>query len=102
MPGLFRNSPDTQEGKYLVQRRDGSVPEWPYFVLGAKDPCAYAALMAYAVAAEHANLDPAYCDDIRALAYQFEQYRLAHGTGDPDAPKHREDNPEIIRRMTTP
>ena len=24
--------------KFLVQRRDGSVPEWPWLVMGAADP----------------------------------------------------------------
>ena len=34
--------------KYLVVRRDGSIPKWPAFVLGARDPCALFALRAYA------------------------------------------------------
>src|ERR1700704_5669978 len=38
--GLWRNQEGTREGKYLVQRRDGSIPEWPYFVIGARDPAA--------------------------------------------------------------
>lgn len=40
MAGLFSNQPATKEGKYLVQRRDGTVPDWPWFVLGARDPIA--------------------------------------------------------------
>ena len=36
--GLWRTEEGTPEGKYLVQRRDGSVVEWPNFVIGAKDP----------------------------------------------------------------
>ncbi|HXI43902.1 MAG TPA: hypothetical protein VNH83_28225 [Bryobacteraceae bacterium] len=38
--GLWRKNPETPEGKYLVKRRDGSVVDWPNFVLGAKDPAA--------------------------------------------------------------
>lgn len=34
--GLWRNNPETPEGKYLVKRRDGTVPEWPSFVLGLR------------------------------------------------------------------
>lgn len=34
MARLWRNNEGTREGKYLVQRRDGTVPEWPYFVMG--------------------------------------------------------------------
>lgn len=30
--------------KFLVVRRDGTVPDWPYLVLGARDPAAPAAL----------------------------------------------------------
>lgn len=37
LTGLFRDNPETPEGKYLVKRRDGTVVEWPSFVLGARD-----------------------------------------------------------------
>lgn len=46
--------------KYLVLRRDGSVPEWPLFVLGASDPAAYAALVAYRREAGRRNYDAAF------------------------------------------
>jgi len=46
--GLVRDNPETSEGKYLVKRRDGSVPPWPSFVLGGSDPHAAVALRAYA------------------------------------------------------
>lgn len=29
MAGIWRNNPETREGKYLVQRRDGTIPDWP-------------------------------------------------------------------------
>lgn len=50
--GLWRDNPDTPEGKYLVKRRDGSVVEWSSFVLGPRDPAAPAGLRAYADKAE--------------------------------------------------
>ena len=46
--GLWRNNPETPEGKYLVKRRDGTIPEWPYFVMGAADGASPDALREYA------------------------------------------------------
>ena len=86
-------------GKYLVQRRDGTVPEWPGFVIGAKDPAAPAALRAYADAAEKLGFDARYVADMRELADDFDAYRKAHGAGDPDAVPHRKDDPEVIAKI---
>jgi hypothetical protein len=99
LAGLWRNNPDTPEGKYLVKRRDGSVVEWPNFVLGAKDPATPAALRAYAAEAERLDMNAQYVSDIRALADQFDAYRLSHGEGDPDRGKHRRDDPATIEEM---
>lgn len=96
LKGLWRRNPETPEGKYLVKRRDGSVVEWPNFVIGARDPAASTALRAYADAAEKLNMSAGYVADIRWLANEFEQYRKECGDGDPDRGKHREDDPEII------
>lgn len=79
MKGLYRDNPKTPEGKYLVKRRDGTVPEWPSFVLGAKDPMAPAALLAYArevrkllanepESAQQMGLSPEFADRIDTLA----------------------------------
>lgn len=86
-------------GKYLVQRRDGTIPDWPYFVIGAKDPAAPAALLAYASEAEALQLNPTYVHDVRKLADEFALYRVEHGDGDPDAKPHRADDPATIARM---
>lgn len=86
-------------GKYLVQRRDGTVPEWPGFVIGAKDPAAPAALRAYANEAEKLGFDARYVADMRELADDFDAYRKAHGEGDPTAPPHRKDDPAIIAKI---
>jgi hypothetical protein len=97
--GLWRSQEGTREGKYLVMRRDGTVPEWPYFVIGARDPAAPAALRAYADEAAVWRLDPVYVADVRHLADEFEQYRREHLSGDPDAVRHRPDDPETVAKM---
>jgi hypothetical protein len=99
MPGIWRNDPATPEGKYLVKRRDGTVPEWPWFVLGAADPAAVAALYAYAASARDLGMDPAYIRDVLALAAEFEDYQRTHPAGDPDAPRHRKDDPTTVAEM---
>ena len=97
--GLWRDNPATPEGKYLVKRRGGTIPEWPHFTLGAKDPCAPAALRAYAQEADRIGLDPAYALSVLNLATEWEEYRDAHGLGDPDRGRHRQDDPAIIAEM---
>lgn len=99
MARLWRNTEGTREGKYLVQRRDGTIPQWPYFVMGAADPAAPKALQAYADAAEALGLDQEYVEDIRTMAIEWTVWRVTHGEGDPDAPRHRKDDPEIIAKM---
>jgi hypothetical protein len=75
MAGLWRNSAGTREGKYLVKRRDGTIPAWPHFVLGARDPMSPYALLAYADIAEKFGKDPEFVADIRALARERENLR---------------------------
>lgn len=99
MARLWRNTEGTREGKYLVTRRDGSIPEWPYMVIAASDPAAPSALLAYADAAEKEGMDPEYCQDVRDLAASFFEYRHKSGAGDPDAPRHRKDDPATIEKM---
>lgn len=99
MARLWRNNPDTKEGKYLVKRRDGTVPAWPFFVMGAADPAAPAALRAYAVRARELGMDPAYVNDVLALADEFAVYWHEQGSGDPDAPRHRVDDPATVAEM---
>lgn len=82
-----------------MQRRDGTVPEWPYFVMGAADPAAPRALRAYADAAQDLGMDAEYVADLRDLANEFVAWRKEHGSGDPDAPRHRQDDPETIAKM---
>jgi hypothetical protein len=101
MAGLWRNTEGTREGKYLVTRRDGTIPDWAWFVLGAADPYAPAGLRAYAAAAEQGGCDPQYVADVRAMADEWEA-DLAAGlvpTGDPDAGRHRPDDPATVEKM---
>ena len=91
MAGMFR--------KYLVQRRDGTVPEWPWFVMGARDPIAPYAIRAYALEAERRGLNSEYVADLYVKASEFEDYLRGHGAGDPDGAKHRKDNLEILEKM---
>jgi len=94
--GLWRDKPETVEGKYLVIRRDGTIPQWPNFTLGADDPCAAAALRGYAAEAWRIGLDPAYCKAMDRLA---EEWARRPHPGDPDRGRHREDLPAIIAMM---
>src|SRR6266446_6668316 len=97
--GLWRDNPETPEGKYLVKRRDGTIVEWPNMTLGARDPCAPDALRTYAMRAREIGLDPAYADAVERLADEWEIYRVEHGEGDPDRWRHRIDDPNIIAEM---
>lgn len=97
---IWAKTKEFSEGKFLVVRRDGSVPHWPHFVLGARDPFASIALRAYVAAARDSGFfDPEYADSILELANDFERYRAAQGDGDPNAPPHRTDHPDVIRAM---
>jgi len=100
LTGLFRDNPATPEGKYLVKRRDGTVVEWPHFVLGARDPHAAVALRAYANSLENdPNAHPDFIARVRWWADRWDQYRAAHGEGDPCMGPHRVDGPATIAEM---
>jgi len=99
LTALIRDNPATPEGKYLVKRRDGTVVEWPSFVLGARDPAAPAALRAYAQAGIGLGYNAMFCIRLMALADEFDTYRVRHGAGDPDRGLHRKDDPATIAEM---
>ncbi len=100
LTALMRDDPATPEGKYLVKRRDGTVVEWPHFVLGGRDPHAVVALRAYADSIEKdPDCDPGLPVAIRRLADDFEDYRAEHGAGDPCRGRHRVDDPATIAEM---
>lgn len=96
MSGLWVNQPETAEGKYpIVLRRDGSVLTTPYLVMTLRDPCAAVALRAYADEAHRRGLDPQYVIDMHDLARRSTEI-AASDPGDPDAPRHRTDDPIIL------
>jgi hypothetical protein len=110
LTGLFRDNPETPEGKYLVKRRDGTVVEWPNFVLGARDPIAEVALRAYAAEvyrivttepgrAKRLGLTVEFANRLNVLAAQWADYRNIHGDGDPGMGRHRKDDPATIAEM---
>ena len=70
---IWAKTTEFSEGKFLVVRRDGSIPHWPHFVLGARDPGTPIALRAYADDAATRGLDPEYVASIRELANDFEK-----------------------------
>lgn len=86
-------------GKFLVVRRDGTIPLWPHMVLGARDPAAPQALFAYARKCEELGYNKDYVSDIRRMADDFVGYLREAGEGDPESPPHRTDNPVIIQAM---
>lgn len=99
MSGLWRYNETTPEGKFMVYRRDGSVPEWPWLVLGAKDPAAAVAIRAYADDAERRGWDSEYVADCRQLAAHFENWQTLNGVGDPTKPPERVGDPATVERM---
>jgi hypothetical protein len=111
LTGLFRDQPETPEGKYLVKRRDGTVPPWPSFVLGGSDPFAEIALRAYAAAVETHILEVGeeaalaegltheWAASVRRFAERFRLWREEHGPGDPGMGRHRKDDPATVAEM---
>lgn len=101
MAGLMSEQPDSPEGKYLVMRRDGTIPPWFWFVLGSADPDAAEAMRYYASLAQERGRDPEYVASVLRRADKFDEWLASHPEGDPDAPRHRTDDPEVIAKMRT-
>jgi len=96
---IWAKTKEFKEGKFLVVRRDGSVPHWPHFVLGARDPAAIDALLAYAKACNNLGYDQEYVKSLYELTDDFDAYRNREGNGDADAAPHRHDDPTVIAAM---
>lgn len=96
---LFCENPATPEGKYLVKRRDGTVVEWPSFVLGARDPIAPWALRMYAIIAVLMGYGWKWPMSCWRRSATFARYRKDHGKGDPEMGDHRKDDPVTIAEM---
>lgn len=98
MSKIWVKTAEAPEGKYLVVRRDGTVPDWGHFVLSYDDPAASVALQAYAHAAEELGMAADYVQSIRELAEELSQAPRSEKSN-PDAGPHRKDNPAVIRLM---
>lgn len=97
---LVRFTDMNRLGKYLVMRRDGTVPAWSSFVLGSRDRHAEVALRAYADSiATDPDCHPDLPGSIRRLADLFADERAALGDGDPTRGLHRKDNPLVLLLM---
>lgn len=100
LTGLFRDNPATPEGKYLVKRRDGSIPPWPSFVLGGADPMAPWTLRFYAaLGLLFRELNLATAKGFWRWAGVMRDYRRTHGKGDPGMGRHRQDDPATVAEM---
>jgi hypothetical protein len=99
LKGCYSDNPETKEGKYLVLRRDDTVPEWPWFVLGARDPMASWALWFYSWVGIFYERNWAYLRGCNRKSWEFYRYRQTAGKGDPGKGRHRKDNPAVILRM---
>lgn len=100
LTALVRDNPKTPEGKYLVMRRDGTVPDWQWFVLGARDPMVPLTLRFYALYGwVRGYFKWSYVRSVFRFARDMNAYRKDHGTGDPHKGLHRKDNPAIIELM---
>lgn len=87
--------------KYLVVRRDGTVPAWPWFVLGARDPAAPRALIAYAAEVERLGMDPEYAKSVCELAEDFSKYCASKNVvyGNPSAGPDRRESPQVVQAL---
>lgn len=100
LTGLVRDNPKTPEGKYLVKRRDGSVPEWPSFVLGGADPMSPATLRFYAVYGFlRGHFTWGFVKAAWRWAATMKWWRRNHWTGDPGRGIHRQDDPVTVAEM---
>lgn len=80
--------------KFLVLRRDGTVPLWPWMVLGGRDPLAIVAAEAYLAALlQEEQADQAYVDYIREMVDTLKSYPKG---GDHDFGL---DDPSIVQVM---
>jgi hypothetical protein len=70
--------------KYVVVKRDGSIPSWPLFVLGAADRAAPAALRTYATMAKALGVEQDYIDSVMEHAQVFNDWRDNPSNVDPD------------------
>jgi hypothetical protein len=94
-------------GKYLIVRRDGTVPAWGglAFVVGPRDIGAAAALRAYVTAhleaakKSKAEPDNDYLQSVLDRADEFERYLAQEGAGDPQAAPWRFEAHDVMTAL---
>lgn len=97
---LFHENPATPEGKYLVKRRDGSVPGSPSFVLLGADPMAPWTLRFYSLLGfVMRHFSWSLVKSMWRFASRMTAHRKKHGKGDPGMGKHRIDDPATLAEM---
>lgn len=96
---IWKKDQNIDGEKYLIVRRDGTVPHWPHFVLGARDPIAALVIRFYADTVMAQGGDDEYADSLYELADDFDAYRESQGDGDPFASPHRADDPRVLLAM---
>lgn len=97
------HGPQKKLGKYLVTRMDGTVPDWPWFVLGANDPGAYRTLLHYREDAAQYGCPHGYLAVIHSLIDEFDRWRGKHGMkGTPweDSPEDVAQDPVMVGLAT--
>lgn len=72
--------------KYLVLRRDGTLPPWPYFVLGAADPAAWDTFAFYVERCRELGYSQQYLDELSAIRLNFVK---------PNGPERRPDDGKV-------
>ena len=90
-------------GKYLLVRRDGTVPAWCNlaYVLGPRDPATPIALRAIANHAmeESKNPDLDYVQSLLDRADECDRYREQHGAGDPKSHPWRTEAHDVMSAL---
>ena len=94
--GLHIGADLRRMGEMMANAINEAIGEHPFFAMLARDPAAPHALRAYADKAAELGYDPTMITDVRKLADDYEKYRVSAGNGDPDAPRHRKDDPIVL------
>ena len=97
------HGPQKKLGKYLVTRMDGTVPDWPWFVLGANDVLAHAALETYEHGAGVAGVNRGYRELLKAVRLEFTRWQERNsldGTPWEDSPEDVAQDPVMVGLAT--
>ncbi len=85
--------------KFLVLRRDGTIPEWPWFVMGAEDPLAAGALYHYAGLCEEAGYSKEYVDMVMRAVDAMQSWAATKAMQRPDQAPPRKEDPSVLIKL---